>query len=76
MYVLNEFYCMEKGGWGEDGAGAWNEGVGGSVWIPAVSYVLGRCGVWTDVWLHNYKCLVAKVYHDFSVSKAFELWFI
>lgn len=44
MYVLNEFYCMEKGGWGEDGAGAWNEGVGGSVWIPAVSYVLGRCG--------------------------------
>lgn len=31
MYVLNEFYCMEKGGWGEDGVGVWNEGVGGSV---------------------------------------------
>lgn len=31
MFVLNEFYCMEKGGWGEDGAGAWNEGVGGIV---------------------------------------------
>lgn len=58
---------MEKGGWGEDGAGAWNEGVGGSVWIPAVSYVLGRCGGVN-------RC--AKVYHDFSVSKAFELWFI
>lgn len=35
---------MEKGGWGEDGVGVWNEGVGGIVWILVVSYVLGSCG--------------------------------
>lgn len=77
IFVLNEFYCIEKGGWGEDGASAWNEVVGGIVCIPAVSSVLERCGgvnrcMTRQLQMFSCKCLS----YDFSVSKAFELWFI